>query len=49
VSFLVNLLSLIAYPFITRQLFVRTLDVSDSKFEHMMDERKKMIIEVLFV
>jgi len=48
-NFLINLLSLIAYPLLTRRLFVQTLDVSDTRFEQLMHERKKMIVEILFI
>ncbi len=48
-NFMLNLFSLIVYPFITRPLFKELLEINDLKFESLMYERKKMIIEVLFL
>lgn len=49
INFMINLFSLLVYPFITRQLFKQILEVTDIKFEHLMNDRKKMIIDLLFV
>jgi TetR/AcrR family transcriptional regulator len=48
INFLINILALIAYPLLTRPLFGRMLEITDTKFEHLMIERKKMIIDMLF-
>jgi len=48
VNFMINLLSLIAYPLLTRRLFERMLEFNDTNFETLMHERKKMIIDILF-
>jgi len=48
INFLINILSLVAYPLLTRPLFQRVLDITDVKFEHLMHERKKMITDILF-
>lgn len=47
-NFMLNLFSLIAYPLLTRPLFKPLLEISDIKFEKLMTERKKMIINILF-
>ncbi|EHQ26284.1 TetR/AcrR family transcriptional regulator [Mucilaginibacter paludis] len=49
VNFMLNLFSLIAYPLLTRPLFKQMLEITDIKFEKLMHERKKMIMEMLFV
>ena len=48
VNFMLNLLSLIAYPLLTRPLFKQMLEITDIKFEQLMQERKKIIVEMLF-
>ena len=48
VNFMLNLLSLIAYPLLTRPLFKQMLEITDIKFEQLMHERKKIIVEMLF-
>jgi TetR/AcrR family transcriptional regulator len=48
INFLINILSLIAYPLLTRRLFERTLELNDTNFEELMQQRKKMIVDILF-
>ncbi|GGH14325.1 TetR/AcrR family transcriptional regulator [Mucilaginibacter phyllosphaerae] len=49
INFVLNLFSLIAYPLLTRPLFKHMLEIPDAKFEQLMQERKKMILELLFI
>lgn len=49
INFMLNLFSLIAYPLLTRPLFKQMLEITDTKFEQLMHERKKIIVEMLFV
>lgn len=49
INFLINLFAFMAYPLLTRPLFKHLLDINEIKFEHLMHERKKMIIDMLFV
>ena len=48
INFLINILSLVAYPLLTRRLFERTLELSDTNFEKLMQDRKKIIVDILF-
>ncbi|TWJ03207.1 TetR family transcriptional regulator [Mucilaginibacter frigoritolerans] len=48
INFMINMLSLVAYPLLTRRLFERMLELDDTNFEKLMQERKKMIIDILF-
>ncbi|TFF35417.1 TetR/AcrR family transcriptional regulator [Mucilaginibacter psychrotolerans] len=48
VNFMLNLFSLIAYPLLTRPLFKQMLEITDIKFEQLMHERKKIIVDMLF-
>jgi TetR/AcrR family transcriptional regulator len=48
INFLINMLSLVAYPLLTRRLFEQTLEMNDTNFEKLMQERKKMIVDLLF-
>lgn len=48
INFMLNLFSLIAYPLLTRPLFKKMLEITDIKFEQLMNERKKLIITMLF-
>lgn len=48
INFLINIIALVAYPLLTRRLFERTLEINDTSFEQLMQERKKMIIDILF-
>ncbi|SDE05079.1 transcriptional regulator, TetR family [Mucilaginibacter pineti] len=48
-NFMLNLFSLLAYPLLTRPLFKQMLEITDIKFEQLMHERKKIIVEMLFV
>lgn len=49
VNFLLNLLSLMAYPLLTRPLFKQILEISDSEFKDLMNERMEMIMHLLFI
>jgi AcrR family transcriptional regulator len=48
INFMINILSLVAYPLLTRRLFERMLELNDTNFEKLMQERKQMIIDILF-
>jgi len=47
-NFMMNLFSLMAYPFLTRPLFTRLFETSETEFDTLLLERKKMIMDVLF-
>ncbi|WP_091369381.1 TetR/AcrR family transcriptional regulator [Mucilaginibacter mallensis] len=48
INFMINILSLVAYPLLTRRLFEQMLELNDTNFEKLMQERKNMIIDILF-
>lgn len=47
-NFMINLLSLMAYPMLMRPLFKSLFEVGDSQYEKLLNERKKMIVDILF-
>ena len=47
VNFMLNLFSLMAYPILTRPLFKKVFELSNPQYEKLMNDRKKMIIEIL--
>ncbi|QJD95272.1 TetR/AcrR family transcriptional regulator [Mucilaginibacter robiniae] len=49
VNFMVNLFSLMAYPLLTRTLFQWLFELSAQQYEKLLNERKKMIIDILFI
>ncbi|WP_461451685.1 TetR/AcrR family transcriptional regulator [Mucilaginibacter sp.] len=48
INFMINMLSLVAYPLLTRRLFEQMLELDNINFEKLMQDRKKMIVEILF-
>ncbi|MBD1394223.1 TetR/AcrR family transcriptional regulator [Mucilaginibacter glaciei] len=46
-NFMLNLFSLMAYPLLTRPLFQRTFELTDTQYETLLKDRKKMILEIL--
>ena len=48
IDFLINILSLVAYPLLTRRLFEKTLAENNTNFTQLMQARKKMIVDLLF-
>jgi TetR/AcrR family transcriptional regulator len=48
INFMINMLSLVAYPLLTRRLFERMLELNDTNFEKLMQDRKQMIVDILF-
>lgn|SRR5690625_515774 len=47
-QFILNLSSLISFPFAARPLFKSSFRVSDEEYEQIMDQRKQIIMKVLF-
>ena len=47
-NFVLNLFSLMAYPLLTRPLFKWVLNETDSSYDKILNERKKMIVDILF-
>ncbi|MFA5727584.1 MAG: TetR/AcrR family transcriptional regulator [Saccharofermentanaceae bacterium] len=45
--FMLNLFSMIVYPFLTKQLQMNMLDADEEKYEQLLKERKKVIMETL--
>lgn len=48
VNFMMNLLSLMAYPLLTRPLFKWLFELNEQQYEQLIEERKNMIIDILF-
>jgi AcrR family transcriptional regulator len=46
--FLMNLLSLIVYPFITKPLQMSFLDVNEQQYDEMLKDRKQVILSTIF-
>jgi hypothetical protein len=40
---LLNMLSMIIFPFLMRPVFQRITDIEDAKFKQMMNERRKLV------
>ncbi|HWK08391.1 MAG TPA: TetR/AcrR family transcriptional regulator [Puia sp.] len=49
VNFIINLFSLMAYPLLTRPLFKWVFDLNAPQYEKLLTERKKMIVDLLFI
>jgi TetR/AcrR family transcriptional regulator len=49
VNFIINLFSLMAYPLLTRPLFKWIFDLNDPQYEKLLTERKRMILDLLFI
>jgi len=47
VNFLLNLLSLLAYPLLTCPLFKQIFELTDKQYENLLSDRKKMIMDLL--
>lgn len=47
-QFVFNMISLVSYPFAARPLLQSSLRISDERFDELMDERKQIIMKVLF-
>jgi TetR/AcrR family transcriptional regulator len=47
INFMMNLFSLMAYPLLTRPLFKKTFELSDTQYDKLLNDRKKMILEIL--
>ena len=48
VHFMINLVSLMIYPIIMRPLQMRLLNIKDSEYDQVMNERKQIILGLLF-
>lgn len=49
VHFLLNLWSLISFPFAIQPLFQSLMKISDEEYEQLIEERKEIIIQLLFI
>ena len=49
VNFVINLFSLMAYPLLIRPLYKWVFDLNDPQYEKLLTERKKMIVDLLFI
>lgn len=49
VNFLLSLFSLISYPLLTRPLFSKIFDINEAQYNKLLAERKKIILDMLFV
>jgi AcrR family transcriptional regulator len=47
-NFLLNLFALMAYPLLTRPLFKIIFELDDLQYTKLLNERKKMIVDILF-
>lgn len=47
-NFMINLFSLMAHPLLTKPLSMRLFDLSEAQHDKLMNERKKMIVDMLF-
>lgn len=47
VQFLLNLMSLLIYPVIVQPLFKKVLQVNDRQYQHLLKERKEIILSTL--
>ena len=47
IQFLMNLMSLLIYPVIVQPLFKKALQVSDRQYQHLLKERKDIILKTL--
>lgn len=48
VQFLLNMVSLLVFPSAARPLFLENLMISDKEFDHIISERKEIILNMLF-
>jgi len=48
VNFMLNLFSLMAYPLLTRPLFKIVFELENEQYDKLLNDRKKIIIEILF-
>lgn len=49
IQFLLNMISLINFPLAMRPLFQENLQISDSDYKRILNERKEIIIQTLFI
>jgi TetR/AcrR family transcriptional regulator len=47
-NFLLNLFALMAYPLLTRPLFKIIFELDDLQYTKLLNDRKKMIVDILF-
>ena len=47
VQFLLSLMSLLIYPVIIQPLFKKVLQVTDRQYQHLLKERKEIILKTL--
>lgn len=47
INFMLNLFSLMAYPILTRPLFKIVFELSDKDYDKLLNDRKKMILEMI--
>jgi TetR/AcrR family transcriptional regulator len=48
-NFFINLFALMAYPFVARPIYLKMFDLTDQAYSKLLTERKKNIIEMLFL
>lgn len=48
VQFILNMVSLLVFPSAVRPLFMENLMISDQEYDHIISERKEIIINMLF-
>ena len=41
--FIMNMISLLVFPFVSRELFQHIMDLEEDQFDHFMEERKKAV------
>lgn len=46
-NFIMNLVSLTVFPFISKNLLMREVDLNEQEFQEMLEERKKLIPQLL--
>jgi len=48
INFFINLFSLMAYPFVARPIYLKMFELSESTYDKLLADRRKMIISILF-
>jgi len=48
IQFFINLFSLMSYPFVAKPVYQNMFDLSDSAYKKILNERKKVIMSMLF-
>lgn len=47
-NFFISLFSLLAYPYVARPIFMNMFEVSESAYNRLLPERKKLVLSLLF-